>query len=338
MLAGLVSANSNMRRKIWRRSSNYLRTRKYTDLVTRMSFSSVMIEGRENMPQDGVVMLAPNHCCALMDPLVDLLLRPDSFIVFGARSDVFSNPKIAEILRWLKILPIARERDGLQEVAKNISTFNEAIDCIAHGVPFCMYSEGRHRAERGMLPVRKGIFRIAKMAMEHLGQIVYVVPMVEDYEYLFRQTGKVAIRLGEPINVNKFLQEHPDLNESASYRGLCNILQERDEAMLGKLIPRSEARAAAKAEGQNFEEPSTGSVLLRVLLGLVMLAPSLAVGILALPIRLPASLICLRFKDKAWTHTIYFCCRLLMPIFLPFEWLWGRASNFYFELLNDIKK
>jgi len=327
-----------MRVKIWRRSTRYLRARKYTNLITRLSFSSIKIEGLENMPADGVVMLGPNHCCALMDPLVDLMIRPKSFIVFGARSDVFANPKVSEILRWMKILPIARERDGLQEVAKNISTFNEAIDCIAHGIPFCMYSEGRHRAERGMLPVRKGIFRIARMAIEHLGKTVYVVPMVEDYEYLFRQTGKLALRIGEPINVNKFIEEHPDMNESAIYRGLCTILQERDSAMLGKLIPRSEARAIAKAEGTPFVEPSAGNLLLRALLGLVMLPAVLAVGILALPIRLTAELICLKFKDKAWRHTVYFCCRLLLPIFAPFDWLCGMASNFYFELLNDIKK
>lgn len=327
-----------MRVKIWRRSSRYLRVRKYTDIVTRLSFSSLIIEGKENLPSDGVVMLAPNHCCSLMDPLVDLMLRPGQYIVFGARSDIFANPKVAAILRWMKILPIARERDGLQEVAKNFSTFNEAVDCIAHGVPFCMYAEGRHRAQRGMLPVRKGIFRIARMAIEHTGKTVYVVPMAEDYEYLFRQTGKVAVRLGEPINVNKFIEEHSDMNEAAVYRGLCSILQERDEALLGRFIPRSEARRTAKAAGEPFTEPAISDLLKRMLLGLVMLPLALVLFALALPIRLPAALVCLKFKDKAWKHTVFFAFRLLFPIFLPFEWLWGRASNFYYELLNDIKK
>lgn len=79
-------------RKIWKHSFWYGVGRYYVDFCTRASFSSVKVEGRENIPSDGAVMFAPNHRCALMDALLVLLIshRP---IGFGARLDIFRNPE-----------------------------------------------------------------------------------------------------------------------------------------------------------------------------------------------------------------------------------------------------
>ena len=159
--------------KIWEEYRGYRLCQAYVNLATRSTFRSVRVEGLENVPSEGAVLLAPNHCATLMDPLLMLvaLRRP---VGFGARSDIFANPRIARILRWLRIVPLARERNGLSEVAKNFAVFDEIIDCIGHDVPFCMYAEGTHRPERGMLPVKKAIFRIARMAREQLGKPVYM--------------------------------------------------------------------------------------------------------------------------------------------------------------------
>ena len=164
-------------------------------------------------------MLAPNHRCALMDALLVLLTghRP---IGFGARMDIFRKPKIAAALRWLRILPIARERDGLKEVIRNYDTFDEITECFEHGLPFCLFSEGAHRPEHGMMPVHKGIFRVARIASEKLGCPVYIVPVGLDYEYFFRQGGRAAVRIGEPFEVNEFMAMHrSDRNSRAAFSG-----------------------------------------------------------------------------------------------------------------------
>ena len=168
-------------RKIWEYDRVYRVMKVYVNLCTRSCFRSVRLEGLERIPQDGAVILAPNHCAAMMDPMLVLLTR-NTPIAFGARSDIFAKPAIARILRWLRIVPIARERNGLQEVAKNYEVFDEIVDCLDHEVPFCLYREGTHRAERGMMPVKKGIFRIAKMALDKLGKPVRVVPVGIAYE------------------------------------------------------------------------------------------------------------------------------------------------------------
>ncbi len=309
-----------MLRKVWQYSKSYNILRYYVDFTTKSLFSSVKITGRENIPTDGMIMYAPNHCAALLDPLMILLLKKEP-VAFGARFDIFRNPKMAAILRYLRILPIARERDGLEAVASNFSTFDEIVECLDNGVPFTLYSEGTHRAERGMLPVKKGIFRIARMAAEKTGKKMWIVPVGIDYEYFFREEGKAAVRVGKPLDLMQYFEDHQDLTEFQAYKGLCNWLQESDLSLIGRIPERSHKRLP-----------------LRCALGVVSMPVFAAFAIPAAPIWLSATLILKNFKDKAWTHTVYFGLRLALPVFVPFYWVFEKLRLFYTNILEDLKK
>lgn len=301
--------------KIWEPYRGYTRCRHYTDLITRTCFRSIRIEGRERIPAEGAVILAPNHCATLLDPMLQLLLRPDKApIAFGARSDIFANPRTAKILRWLRIVPIARERNGLNEVAKNFEVFDEIVDCLDHDVPFCMYAEGTHRAERGMLPVKKGLFRVAKMASDHLGKPVYIFPIGTCYEDFFRGQTRVRMCVGEPMEIGAEFARRADLPEAEVYRELCEELRERVIALIGEPIERRRRSW--------FHIPAA-------LLSLPLFAVC-AVG--SLPIWLPYLLIIHRMKDKAWSHTVRYGLHFVLPIFIPFHIGFERLLNFYRDL------
>ena len=304
-------------RRIWEKSSGYSFWRHYVDFCTMASFSSVEISGLERMPREGAVLLAPNHRAALMDPLLVLLLRKGP-TGFGARADIFRKPRMAAILRWLRILPLARERDGLQAVSKNWEIFDEIIDCLGHEVPFCLFSEGTHRAERGMMPVKKGLFRIARMACDKLEGPVWVVPVGIDYDYFFRQGGRAAIRIGEPMDMRAaFSSGEP---EGDICHKLCTELRERDLALIDRLPEREHGKLALR------------------LLGALPLLPLYPVFALAsAPIWLPSRIILARFEDKAWSHTVYFACRLLLPAFLPFYYIFSFIHNYLTNLITDLK-
>ena len=306
-------------RKIWTPSFWYGIGRYYVDFCTRASFSSVKVEGRGNLPTDGAIMLAPNHRCALMDALLVLLTghRP---IGFGARMDIFRKPKIAAALCWLRILPIARERDGLKEVIRNYDTFDEITECFEHGLPFCLFSEGAHRPEHGMMPVHKGIFRVARIASEKLGCPVYIVPVGLDYEYFFRQGGRAAVRIGEPFEVNEFMAMHRSDSDARMWKSLCDELQNR---LLG-LVDRMPARRH-------------DLVALRAMAALLSLPLYIVCALCAFPIWLPSRLVLRRMKDKAWAHTVYYVFRLLLPLFIPFYWTATVLENFYYRLIKDLK-
>ncbi|MCQ2181870.1 MAG: 1-acyl-sn-glycerol-3-phosphate acyltransferase [Bacteroidales bacterium] len=309
--------------KFWESTTGYIILHEYAMACLRMSFSSLKRENLEKLPDfnSNVVIFAPNHCAAMVDPLMILQTRRHAPVAFGARSDIFANPRTAKILRWLRILPIARERNGLQEVAKNYATFDEAIVCMDHGTPFCMFAEGTHRAERGMMPVKKGVFRIAKMAMERIDKPVYVVPVGLDYEYFFQEIGRAVLRIGDPINVSRFFRENSERTDAENYHQLCGILQERDMALIDSFVDRKH-----------------GNVALGLLLGLLALPVFIVSGLLSFPIWLPSVIIMSTMEDKAWTHTVNYAFRFFFPVLWPFNWLAGVIYNFYTELFQDIKK
>jgi 1-acyl-sn-glycerol-3-phosphate acyltransferase len=107
--------------------------------------------------------------------------------VYVARADIFKNPTLAKIFTFLKIMPIMRMRDGINEVKKNDKTIEKAVDVLKDKVPFCIFPEGQHQAKHSAQPLSKGIFRIAFQAQELMpGQPLYIVPVGIQYGNFFR--------------------------------------------------------------------------------------------------------------------------------------------------------
>ena len=181
--------------EFWDHSRAYSLLRPYVDLCTRRSFRKLEIIGKP--PKfDGAVIIAPNHTNTLMDALVVLLSFPRG-ILFGARADIFRKPRIASILHFLKIVPLARSnRDRPEELARNPQTFVEIDRALAHRMPFGIFSEGRHRPMHSLLPIRRGVATMAFRSAEQRPTVV--VPVGLDYSDWFRYRGIVRIRYGEP--------------------------------------------------------------------------------------------------------------------------------------------
>lgn len=171
--------------ELWGNNKWYSFLRHWVDWCVKRSFSELKVEGA--LPDDGrAVIIAPNHCNTLMDALVVLQSRREP-TVFGARADIFNNPVAAKVLHFLRIVPIARKRDGLRSVAQNLEIIPVILDVLHHDVPFCIFPEGRHRPMYSLLPIHKGVVRIAlKNALE---QPTCIVPAGLDYSDFFNYQG-----------------------------------------------------------------------------------------------------------------------------------------------------
>lgn len=210
----------------------YAFLRHYTDLVLKLSYRRIKYVGREFIPKDGAIIFAPNHTNALMDAMIILAMdkRPK---VFVARADIFKNPKIAKILHFLKIMPIMRMRDGMEEVRKNNETIDKAVDVLRDRIPFCIFPEGTHQAMHSSLPLSKGIFRIALQAQEQMPDMpLYIVPIGIRYGSFFRFRSTVRVQVGEPINVGKFVADHGDMQPSE----VMNLMREELTSNMHKSI------------------------------------------------------------------------------------------------------
>ena len=197
------------------------------DTVMKLSYRRIKYVGREFIPKDGAVIFAPNHTNALMDAMVVLGMdhRPK---VFVARADIFRNAKIAKLLKWFKIMPIMRMRDGYEEVKKNNETIERAVDVLRDRVPFCIFPEGTHQAKYSALPLAKGIFRIAFQAQELMPDMpLYIVPVGIRYGSFFRFRSTVRVQIGEPINVGRFISDHSDLAPAEQMTAMRELLTER---------------------------------------------------------------------------------------------------------------
>jgi len=229
-----------MAKKIYEKDAFYSLLRNYVDITIKRSYTKVEVYGLENMPTDGPVIIAPNHCNTLMDPLVVLRARKEPTL-FGARADIFNKKLVARILTFLKMVPMVRMRDGLRNVAKNRDSFDQIVETLEHDVKYCMFCEGRHRPMHSLLPVSKGIVRIALAANEKFGdrKPVYILPSGIEYGDYFRYRSTCLLQHGKPINVTEFVKAHADSNEADIYRELMALIHD-EIAKLITYIPDDE--------------------------------------------------------------------------------------------------
>ena len=214
--------------KIQDKNLRYSLLKHYVYFMFKWAYRKVEYYGKENIPQDGAIIYAPNHTNTLMDALAILAIdsRPKIFV---ARADVFKHPTALKFLTFLKMLPINRKRDGVGNLAKNEDVNNIVVDALQDKVPFCILPEGTHRAMHSLMPLQKGLFRIALQANDTFGSRmpVYIVPVGIEFGHFFRYRSSLLVQIGKPIHVTQFIAQHPDLAVPEQINALRNELAGR---------------------------------------------------------------------------------------------------------------
>ena len=312
--------------KIWEKNRWYSLLRLYVDACTRASYRPAKVAG--SLPQDGSVIIAANHTSTLMDALVILRSRRAP-TVFGARADIFKKPAVARILRFLRIVPMARLRDGAKSVLQNLETFAEVDEVLAHRIPFCLFPEGRHRPMHSLLPLGKGVARLAFTSASK--RKTYVVPAGIEHGSFFRYRYPCTVTYGKPIDVNAFLEAHAGCSENETFQAFRDELSGRIASLI-TFLPDDENYEAAWKAVKPVRKPRTGLA--------VLTAPLfLAAAILCLPMWVTAELLCRRAKDHAWNNTIRYGVRLAGTPLMLILWLavlpgWWRLAGAVLFLLS----
>ena len=219
--------------KIQDRNGLYTFWRPYVDFCARRSYRRFEVHGQENLPKDGALIFGINHSNTLMDALA-VLVTSHHKKVFMARGDIFSNPVIAKILRFLRILPLYRIRNGVAAVRNNSDSMEQAVDVVHDRVGLYMFPEGRHRTKHSLLQLSKGIFHIAMDSNKEFGgeRPIYIVPVGIEYGDYFRYRSTCMVNFGEAINVTDFIKNSTEENEAVLMNQLRDMLSER----ISKLI------------------------------------------------------------------------------------------------------
>ena len=192
-----------------------------------------IVVGKENIPSNSPVIFAPNHINALMDALAVHYIAPRSqVLIFLARADMFKNKLAAKFLRFAKIMPAFRIRDGFENLGNNADVFNQCIEILHSNQAIGIMPEGNQEIERKLRPLVKGIFRIAFAAQQKYWENagVKIVPVGIDYGDLVKSQKHIIINIGKPIEVADYIKLYADNPAKATNEikdrlrdDLCNL-------------------------------------------------------------------------------------------------------------------
>lgn len=215
------------------RSTGYSLLKAYVRFAHWIIHGRITVNGIENLPSEQPVILAPNHQNALLDPLAVLCFSPYQ-PVWLTRADVFSSRITRPLLRFLKMIPVYRIRDGADSLVNNEHTFQQSTEVLSAGGVLALFPEATHSYKRHMLPHKKAVPRIAFMAEEKTDYTLHlqIVPVGVNYSHFWHLGRRLAINYGRPVPVKDFLPGYLENPQRAIISLKNRIEQELDPLII----------------------------------------------------------------------------------------------------------
>ena len=202
-------------------------------LIGNVFFREIVIEGRENLPESGPVILAPNHPNDLLDPLLTLFFSPPLRLRHIAKSTLFHIPVVGAILRRMRAIPVVRRQEARGTVDYT-SFFEDCVGALAGGDALVIFPEGGSTASASIGPLKTGAARIVFLARAR-GIDVPIVPVGINYEdgSIFRSS--VLLLVAPAVDMTSFVELHAS-NPAAAIQELT----EATHRVLGEHVFQAE--------------------------------------------------------------------------------------------------
>lgn len=138
--------------------------------------------GKENIPEDGGVIVAYNHK-SYWDPVIAGATCPRK-LRFMAKEELFKNPLFGRLIKALGAFPISRGRG-------DIGAIKGSLKILKEGNTMLIFPEGRRSKDGTIGSAKPGVAAIAHRAK------VPVVPacISGDYKWMRR----ITVSYGEPV-------------------------------------------------------------------------------------------------------------------------------------------
>ena len=187
-------------------------------------YGDIRVVGRERIRRDVPLLIAVNHPNALVDSLVIGWLMPRR-VVMTAKATLLGNPLIAALFRMLGVVPLRRARDeastrhGHPDPGRNAGAFQEMLQVLGRRGAVLIFPEGTSHNNRELAPLKSGLARVALQARDiaHI-QSVQIVPIGLLFENKETPGTVVGVRIGDPIEVDKWRGDHDLLTAQLTER------------------------------------------------------------------------------------------------------------------------
>src|SRR5688572_5831895 len=182
----------------------------------------IIVNNRAMLGKGGPLLLASNHPNSFLDAIIlDILFQKPIWSL--ARGDVFRNEFISKILKALKMFPVYRVSEGVENLNSNYETFENCKKMFRDQGIVLIFSEGKCVNEWRLRPIKKGTARLAMNSWEE-NIPLEVLPIGINYSS-FRRFGKNVM-----INFGNILSEK-DIpgteSEGIRYQLFNNVLQQQ---------------------------------------------------------------------------------------------------------------
>lgn len=169
----------------------------YSRLCIRIYCRRVCINKPGILQQEGPLLIAANHPNSFLDGII-LTTLFDHQVYSLARGDAFKHRYMNRILRWMRLLPVYRTSEGVENLEHNYTTFAACQETFRQKGIVLIFSEGLCQNEWHLRPLKKGTARLATTAWKK-GIPLTVLPLGINYSS-FKSFGKeVHLNFGEPI-------------------------------------------------------------------------------------------------------------------------------------------
>jgi len=149
------------------------------------------VEGGENLPDDGPVLLCINHRSYWDPPVVGCAVHRR--IHFMAKEELFRLPVLKWVLPRVGAFPVRRGPGDRRSLRR-------ALELLQKGEVVAIFPEGGRSPNGRLQPGRAGA---ARLAME---PGVAVVPMAIDTDYKWFRP--MRVRIGRPIDMAAYREKH----------------------------------------------------------------------------------------------------------------------------------
>jgi len=191
-------------------------------LAIKFYCRDIAINKKEILKADGPLLLAVNHPNSFLDAIIFCTLF-DKPVYSLARGDAFKGKLVSKILFSLKLLPVYRVSEGVENLEENYKTFDQCKEIFNQNGIVLIFSEGRCINEWHLRSLKKGTARLAISSWED-GIPLKVLPIGINYSSFSKFGKNVKIFFGDFITANDISSNNGHGKNIQSFN--ANLLQQ----------------------------------------------------------------------------------------------------------------
>jgi 1-acyl-sn-glycerol-3-phosphate acyltransferase len=269
-------------------------------LAAKIFCRKIIINNRNVLKEKGPMILACNHPNSFLDAVVmDILFEQPVWSL--TRGDAFLGKKVNRIFFKLKMLPVYRPTEGVENLSENYKTFDTCIEIFKRDGVVLIFSEGLCVNEWHLRSLKKGTARLAyKCLQENIP--LKILPVGINYSSYKRFGKNLFVNFGNLLSVNDFDRS---LSDGAFNQAFNNSLSNELRPLVYEIEKNDKKKQKELLE---IKTPVFKKVLLAIpaLLGFLIHAP------LYLPLKY--------WVNKKYSRTVHIdSMNIAIPLFVyPF--------------------